>query len=339
MNFHRSRLPGYTLRGAHVAWAFGALVGCEPEQTEFSGAQLDAARERSPNVEPDRLAAHVQGLVDARAADTVETVSWYPEHDHTHIGSAEYVLRYCGDDGRLAVTVEDSDADGMHARNIVIDIPGTRAPDEVVLLSAHFDAWFAGADDNASGVAVALEAARILAAAPVDRSVRIALFDLEEYGLVGSNRFLQVHGVSGIVGGLNLDAVGFASRERGSQKAPLGLAVRDVGDFIAVIANDGGSEMLSQVARLPKALPIPLELIGILAPGDGSYPGTADFLRSDHAPFWRAGIPLLFVTDTASFRNERYHTTDDVPSSLDAEFFARTAELVVGAVSALGTLP
>ncbi len=43
------------------------------------------------------------------------------------------------------------------------DIPGTERPDEIVLVTAHHDAWFVGADDNASGVAVILEVARVLA--------------------------------------------------------------------------------------------------------------------------------------------------------------------------------
>ena len=55
--------------------------------------------------------------------------------------------------------------------------------DEVVLVSAHHDAWFYGADDNATGVAVILETARILADSAPDRTIRIASFDREEEGL------------------------------------------------------------------------------------------------------------------------------------------------------------
>jgi Zn-dependent M28 family amino/carboxypeptidase len=40
-------------------------------------------------------------------------------------------------------------------------------------------------------------------------------------------------------------------------------------------------------------------------------------LRSDHAPFWEAGIPALMWTDTAEFRNPNYHSTFDTPETLD----------------------
>ena len=40
-------------------------------------------------------------------------------------------------------------------------------------------------------------------------------------------------------------------------------------------------------------------------------------LRSDHAPFWRAGLPALMWTDTAEFRNPHYHRATDTPETLD----------------------
>ena len=83
------------------------------------------------------------------------------------------------------------------ARNVLGEIPGTDLADEVVMLGAHFDTWHASpnASDNTSGVAVMLEAARILGAvgAVPRRTVRVALWSGEEQGLYGSRAYVRKH--------------------------------------------------------------------------------------------------------------------------------------------------
>ena len=81
--------------------------------------------------------------------------------------------------------------------NIVGEIPGSDLADEVVMLGAHFDTWHASpnASDNTSGVAVALEAVRILKSlgAKPRRTIRIALWSGEEQGLFGSRAYVREH--------------------------------------------------------------------------------------------------------------------------------------------------
>jgi len=48
---------------------------------------------------------------------------------------------------------------------------------------------------------------------------------------------------------------------------------------------------------------------------------------SDHVNFWRQGDPAVMVTDTAFFRNPRYHTEGDIAETLD---YARMAKVVAG---------
>jgi Zn-dependent M28 family amino/carboxypeptidase len=76
------------------------------------------------------------------------------------------------------------------ARNILGEIAGSDKKDEIVMLGAHFDTWHASpnASDNTSGVAVMLEAIRILKALDIKprRTLRIALWSGEEQGLHGS---------------------------------------------------------------------------------------------------------------------------------------------------------
>jgi hypothetical protein len=83
------------------------------------------------------------------------------------------------------------------ASNLFGEIPGSDLADEVVMLGAHFDTWHASpnASDNTSGVAVMLEAARILRAIGAEprRTIRVALWSGEEQGLWGSRAYVREH--------------------------------------------------------------------------------------------------------------------------------------------------
>jgi hypothetical protein len=54
-----------------------------------------------------------------------------------------------------------------------------------------------------------------------------------------------------------------------------------------------------------------------------------DITRSDHFPFWQAGLRAVLWTDTANFRNPHYHRPSDLPETLDYEFMARVTELLI----------
>lgn len=83
------------------------------------------------------------------------------------------------------------------AYNVIAEIPGTDLKDEVVMLGAHIDSWHAatGATDNAAGVAVMMEAVRILKELGMKprRTIRIALWSGEEQGLHGSRNYVKNH--------------------------------------------------------------------------------------------------------------------------------------------------
>ena len=100
------------------------------------------------------------------------------------------------------------------AENVVADIPGTGKSEEMVILGAHLDSWFLGpgAADNALGVSIALEAARVLSApglAP-KRRIRFVLFSGEEEGLLGSFEYAKSHEseLDKVVLMVNLDMTG-----------------------------------------------------------------------------------------------------------------------------------
>ncbi|MEO5628608.1 MAG: M20/M25/M40 family metallo-hydrolase [Thermomonas sp.] len=99
---------------------------------------------------------------------------------------------------RVNVVARFTDDIDQPGYNTIAEIPGTgphRA--EIVMLGAHMDSWHAGtgASDNGAGVAVVMEAVRILKAigAKPDRTIRVALWSGEEQGLIGSAKYVEDH--------------------------------------------------------------------------------------------------------------------------------------------------
>ncbi|MFT3774987.1 MAG: M20/M25/M40 family metallo-hydrolase [Minicystis sp.] len=230
---------------------------------------------------------------------------------------------------------------GQH-RNVVA-MPGVAISKPLTLVCAHYDSvpGTPGADDNGSGVAVLLACARALAGrgAPVG----FIAFNAEEDGMIGSADFvgnLREQGVLAIRGAHVLEMVGFAAHGKGSQRAPvrLPLPLPDVGDFIGLLGSAGGNALLDGVVRTAERAVPDLRVVGLK-----TYAGIDRLLpvlhRSDHSPFWQAGIPAVLWTDTAEFRNPNYHQASDTPRTLDYAFMRRVADLVVASVGADMTAP
>ena len=227
-------------------------------------------------------------------------------------------------------------------------------------LVAHHDtvAGSGGADDNGSGVAVLLETARLLAPCRFRRSVLLATVDLEETGrFTGAEALIALaERRTPIAGAIVLESVGFVDPQPGSQRIPAGLGLLYPQQLRAARANglagtwtllihrrssvplaramsaglraQGGAE-----AALSIRDPVDLPLIGPLLPW--TVPTVRHLARSDHAAFWRRGIPAICVTDTADLRNPHYHGPGDLPETLDA---SRMAEVAVATAFAIGRL-
>jgi hypothetical protein len=109
-------------------------------------------------------------------------------------------LLQAGERVRMSVNldVQFHDQDLM-SYNTVAEIPGSdpRLKDEIVMLGGHMDSWHGGtgATDNGAGVAVAMEAVRIIKALNLQprRTIRIALWTGEEQGLLGSAAYVKEH--------------------------------------------------------------------------------------------------------------------------------------------------
>ncbi|HZV06835.1 MAG TPA: M28 family peptidase [Gemmataceae bacterium] len=204
-----------------------------------------------------------------------------------------------------------------------------------LLLGAHYDSvpGCPGADDNASAVAVCLECARLLKENEVGKTM-VVLFNREEDGMLGSQEF--VAHLAGQPAGMVEEAhifemVGYCNRAPGSQRMPPGLpgvAAPDVGDFLGLLANRYSNTIAEKVLALA-ATYLPQFPVLALKIYLGMERYFRDLLRSDHAPFWAAGIPAIMWTDTSEFRNPHYHRVSDTPQTLDYDFLANVAKLAL----------
>jgi Zn-dependent M28 family amino/carboxypeptidase len=240
----------------------------------------------------------------------------------------------------LRVTTQSTDDPRFPTTNLIAELPGTEHPEEIILVGAHYDAYYQGADDNSSGVAALLEMARLASGQRFKRTVRFLGFDLEELGLVGSTRYVQSRPDERIVASLIFDCIGYRDTAPGSQQGLPGFPLPPQGDFLAVIANEPSRAQMEELHALGRRLDS-VPVIGIVTPGDGSGPASGNLMRSDHAPFWLAGQNALFLTDTANFRNPNYHRDTDVPATLDADFLTRVTQLSAAGLAywAEGPLP
>lgn len=312
-------------------------TGCSP--ATLDGPVLEKARALGMDVDGARVYADVEALAALHAKDTRVDCAALNSRLDTWCNLTNAAARRFLDERfrSLGLTPEHDAAEAHPATtNVLAELRGTSKPEEVILVGAHFDAFFEGADDNSSGVAVMLEVARLLATRPLARTVRFVGFDLEEIGLVGSNR--HVHARSRPKVSLVLDCVGYSDSTKGSQGSLPGFPVPSAGDFLAAIGNDVSRGRIEEVLQVVRGQPT-AQVLSIVAPGLGAGPLSGNLMRSDHAPFWLAGESAVFFTDTANFRNPNYHTRADTPATLNREFLTGVARAAAMSVAAWGDAP
>jgi len=255
-------------------------------------------------VSADRLRAGVEALQSFQTRDATTTGSLSAANFlYDYFRGIGLATRY--EDFTFAGTIDGVRVTGLPATNIVVTIPGTVSPEQIVVVGAHYDSFgreqtrvFApGADDNASGSAALMEIGLVLSRQPCDFTVRIVAFGAEEYGLHGS----RVHAVAARAAGehilavLNLDMIGFTDR---------------VPEDLDVVV-DTRSEWLAAryIAVTDKYAPLP------------TTRRLDPLLRaSDHAPFWDNGYSAMLGIEDAVLNNPYYHRATDRVETLNFDF-------------------
>ncbi|MBD3334963.1 MAG: M20/M25/M40 family metallo-hydrolase [Candidatus Eisenbacteria bacterium] len=204
--------------------------------------------------------------------------------------------------------------------NVVARKTGTVLPDEVIVVGGHYDSISRdgaapGADDNATGTAATLEAARLLAEGDFQRTIIFCGFSGEEQGLVGSEAFAAWAADQGmnIVAMINMDMLGY----------------RASGDAIDLdlISRDMAQELVDYVqSAAPLYVPELPVVEGHLSGGD-----------SDHSSFLRHGYQAVFFFEDSDRYSPYIHTAQDrIGISLNDEaFFTLCVRAAVATVASL----
>jgi hypothetical protein len=256
--------------------------------------------------------------------------------------AADYVesgLRVVGPVSRQTYKASERDCD-----NLEVEIRGTSAPGEIVVVGAHYDSVVGtpGANDNASGTAGLLALARTLANAKPARTVRLVAFVNEEpphfrTTEMGSRVYARRcrERNETVTAMLSLETIGFFTDAPNTQKypAPLGLCYPSTGNFIAFVGNVSSRSLVRRCVKTFRA--------GAAFPSEGAaLPGWLPGVGwSDHESFWENGFPAVMVTDTAPFRFSQYHRHGDTPDKIDFERCARVVGGVEQVIRELAGIP
>jgi Zn-dependent M28 family amino/carboxypeptidase len=221
-------------------------------------------------------------------------------------------------------------------------VAGEPAAGGYYILGAHVDtvAGTPGADDNASGVAVLLETARLARSLPPPRPWTFIGFTCEEppafaTPYMGSRVYARQARKQGdnILGMLCLEMVGYYSVEPNSQELPLSLRLLGyptTGNFLGLVGDGRSKPLLRRLeAAIKGGCGLPTVSLAVPLGGQLLLP---EVRLSDHASFWDEGYPAVMLTDTAFLRNPHYHGPGDVMANLDLEAMT---DLVLGLVNFL----
>jgi Zn-dependent M28 family amino/carboxypeptidase len=209
------------------------------------------------------------------------------------------------------------------ARNVIATKVGEVYPDKVIVIGGHYDSivndggdpeiFAPGADDNATGAAMTLEIARIMADIPLKQTVRFAAFGAEEQGLYGSNVYVYyaIMDSEQIQLMINADMIG---------------NVADSYRNFEINCNESGEpfgQILSQIASENTAL-IPELNVG-------------EFYGSDHYPFDQAGFRIVYSEESDFSPN--WHEQTDVIDSIDLGYCSDIVRSNLGLLALAASMP
>ena len=208
-------------------------------------------------------------------------------------------------------------------RNVYAVQLGTTYPNKKYIICAHYDDFtysgtvVPGADDNASGTAAVIEAARIFKNYSSKYTIIYALWDEEERGLYGSAYYAQQAALNGdsIMGVINLD----------------------------MIAYDSNSDNIAEIHTRPIANSISLKddmlninnLYSIGLTLQTINPGAT---YSDHASFWNNNYGAILLIEYDSDFNPYYHSLNDKIQYFNMPYFLKSSKLALGVTATLAQL-
>ncbi len=294
------------------------IIGCEDNPTENKVIAVDLIENIILETNLDSLSHSVDvlsGEISTNINGTVTTISSRHKNYPGNNIAADYIYSNLEQYG-LDVANHDFSSTG---RNVIGLKVGTDYPDNHYIICAHYDSMpdsslSPGADDNASGIAAVLEAARIMQNYSTKYSVIFALWDEEEQGLVGAARYAEraQSNYENIEGVLNMDMIAWDSNDDGR----FFINVRDIGNSAYI------SDRMVQIHDNYNFGLSPQ----VLNPGSGS----------DNRPFWHYGFAAVGIEEMyGEDWNDHYHLSSDRIEYFNMDYFYKISQLVISTTASL----
>ncbi|MGV6844617.1 MAG: M28 family metallopeptidase [Lutibacter sp.] len=212
-----------------------------------------------------------------------------------------------------------------NSENVVGFIEGSEFPEEIIVLSAHYDHLgikngniYNGADDDGSGSMALLAIAKAFQQAKQNgykpkRSLLFIHFTGEEEGLLGSQYYSEfpIFPLKNTIADLNIDMIGRIDNQHNNQP-----------NYIYLIGSDKLSNELHQLSEKINNQFVHLSL-------DYRYNSDDDpnrfYYRSDHYNFAKNNIPVIFYFNGT---HNDYHQPTDTADKINYDLLAKRAQLV-----------
>ncbi|MCX6646187.1 MAG: M28 family metallopeptidase [bacterium] len=284
-------------------WPSGILEAPGEQNKQPSHLEIcTSADDLISSIEPDRMLAHIAQLADEYGIRTAGTAG--------ERLAANYVAAMLEGYGYSAITTEPITLDnGLASRNIYADLPGENP--EIILIGAHLDSKppSPGANDNASGVAVLLELARVFKDAVPPYTIRFAFFGAEE--MIDSHVEHHHYGSRNMAGDSGLIRQMYAAASIDMVGVGTELWIDNMGesdDFWRQLIFDTAGEM---------DLPV----------HTGEHRAW-----SDHEAFEYSGVPSAWI----HWRDDpEYHRETDTSDRINPDLLVSTVELMIRAIDAI----
>lgn len=299
----------------------------EPALGEDSGGASDSGGGRdSGEPAPDPLSLAALVSVDELGA-TIGALADFGTR-HLTADNHDEVRGYLVD--RLEALGLDTETDRFTARgapagNVIARLPGTD-PSTVWIFQAHFDSTSElapetapGADDNASGCAAVLEAARLLRDLPLRDSVWFIFTDAEEQGSLGSAFLVET------LAGEDLNIKGVIAPDM------IGYWPAEERDAFDILGDEDSADLVSDMAAVADALGI----------ANKTWVNHSYCYGDDHTNWQEAGYPAITPMDCVESHNDshshedlpHYHRSTDTLDTVYLPFTARVTGVIVATLA------
>ena len=215
---------------------------------------------------------------------------------------------------------------GEEAVNVLAVLDGVTTPEQVWVFQAHYDSTSndpeneaPGADDNASGVAAVIEAARILSAYELADTVWFVATGAEEQGSLGSAALVEEVAAAGV------DVQGVIAPDM------IGYWPAEDGDAFDILGDADSAHLVAEMSSIAEALGV----------ANKTWEHHDYCMGDDHTNWQDGGYPAISPMDCVEAHNEpqsgeetpNYHRTTDTPDTLYVPFTAKVTGVIVASLA------